>query len=102
MTEPFVKEFDIQGTKVTSVVLDPEDFEAFCDELIDVFNVGSGERTNREGVEKIRKAGHLPLMAKGTKTEKFFTRWNVKTAHMGVIKRGAFQRMVDQSKGMNN
>ena len=93
MAAPFLKEFDLNDIRFTSIVLDPDEFDAFCDELKGLFDVADGgQRTNDSTIARIKEFGNLPMMAKGTKTEKFFKRWGVKTDKMGVVKRGTFNK----------
>jgi len=95
---PFVEEYEINGIRVTSVVIDADEFESFCNELEGIFDVKIGARAGKEAIEAIRKEGHLPLMARGTKTEKFFERWGVKTDKMGVVRRGRFSTLLQQDR----
>jgi len=96
--KPHVRVFELRGEKLTAVVVDREDFDAFCDELEGVFDFGSGERANKEVVDIVRKCGHLPLMGRGTKTEKFFKQWGVETDKMAVTVRGTFSKDPERTR----
>lgn len=86
MAVPRIQEFPELG--VTSIVMDEADFNAFADELGEIIDVGTGKRADKAHIDAIKAAKHLPMMGRGTKTEKFFTRWNVTTERLTVIVRG--------------
>ena len=88
MAEAFVREFVLDGKVITSVVMDEAEFNAFCDELGGIFNQAQGERANADQISMIKQAKHLPAMARGTKTEKFFTRYGIKSNMASFIVRG--------------
>lgn len=88
MPEAFVREFTLNGNVITSVVMDEDEFNAFCDELGGIFNQAQGERANADQISMIKQAKHLPAMARGTKTEKFFTRYGIKSNLASFIVRG--------------
>jgi hypothetical protein len=102
MPKPHVQEFEFDGEKLTSVVVDREDFEAFCDELEGVVNLETGERANKNAIDALRKSGHLPLMGRGIKTEKFFKQWGVKTDKMAVVVRGTYSRDPERTRDLLN
>lgn len=89
MTAAYVQEFEVCGVKTASVVIDQEEFDRFVDELAGITAVNEGgQPADSVALDKIRAAKHLPLMTRGAETEKFFQRWGVKCARMGVITRG--------------
>ena len=47
-----------------------------------------GRRVGVEQLAALKAAKHLPLMGRGTKTERFFVRFGVKTDKLSVIVRG--------------
>ncbi len=79
MPAAYVNEFNINGQVITSVVMDEAEFLSLCDELGGIFNQAQGERTNADQINMIKEAKHLPVMARGTKTEKFFVRYGIKS-----------------------
>lgn len=93
MPKPFLQEFVFGDLKLTSVVIDANDFESFCDDLAGIMEIEKGIRANENTIQSIKKTGILPLMSRGNKTEKFFTKWGVKTDKMSVIKRGFYEEM---------
>ena len=89
MTAPFKKAFTLpDGRGITSMVIDQAEFDELCDQLYGVIVVNAGERADPSLVDKIRNAKHLPMMARGTKTAKFFEQWDVQTDLLCVIVRG--------------
>lgn len=86
MPAPFTQVFEIGGFKTTSVVIDQADFDAFVDELA-ALELG-GQRMSANMLANLRAAKHLPMMARGTKTQVFFDRWGVTTDKLSVIVRG--------------
>ena len=89
MAEPYVQEFVLpNGRELASVVLDHEDFIKFCDELFGIAVINNDVRTGSALIERLKEAKHLPMMGRGTKTEKFFQRWGVKAKALSVIVRG--------------
>lgn len=93
MAEPFVKHFGLPDNKeVTTVVLDKSDFDALCDELVDLFT--SHSQPGHQIAQAFKEAENIPVMARGTKTQKFFDRWGVKTELISIIVRGAGLRVL--------
>lgn len=93
MTDPYVRHFDFPDNKnVTAVVLDKVDFDAVCDELFEILE--SWGQPAQQVIEAIKEAENIPAMVRGTKTQKFFDRWNVKTSMLSVIVRGAGMRVL--------
>lgn len=85
MPSPYTQEFIMpNGIKLTSVVMDQADFDAFVDELETINIPGS----NKDQIDSVRKAKVLPLMKRGLLTAKFFERFNVATEYMSAIVRG--------------
>lgn len=84
----FVQEYKINGQVITSVVLDEDEFMSLCDELIDVIDIGICGRAGADHIAKIKAAKHLPGMGRGSKTEKFFTRYGIKGKLASFIVRG--------------
>jgi hypothetical protein len=98
MAEPYVREFSINGKTITSVVLDKDQFDAFADGLLGLIVANAGKenevRCDQAQVDTIKRAGQLPLMGRGTLTEKFFTQFGVKTDLMGVVVRGTARKLL--------
>lgn len=93
MAEPYVANFQLpDGTTFGSIIIDRPDFDAFIDELEALHLHG----VTKESFDKIRERGHMPLMTRGTKTERFFQRWGITVDHMGVIVRGSSQNALSK------
>lgn len=88
MPAAYVKELNLSGQVITSVVMDEAEFLAFCDELGGIFNPSQGERADASQIALLKEAKHLPAMARGTKTEKFFVRYGIKSQMASFIVRG--------------
>ena len=88
MPAAFVKEFEFNGQVITSVVMDEDEFLSFCDELLEVFEIRGGERADADQIAKIKAGKHLPMMALGSKTAKFFERYGIKSKYASFIVRG--------------
>lgn len=78
---------------ITAIVMNEQLFNEFCDSMLETpdKNVSSfsGEKTStKDLVKKCKEAGNVPMICKGTKTEKFFTKYEVETQFMTVVKRG--------------
>ncbi len=82
-TPPYVKEFDLGDIRVGTVVMDRSDFDKLVDDIR-----SSMADIPPEAFEAITKAGHIPLITRGTKTERFFQRYGIKCDKMGVMVRG--------------
>lgn len=83
MSKPaYVQEFDFGGKRLTSIVMDEDEFEKLVDEL--------KEKWPREAatVEGCRAAKHIPAIGRGTVTGFIFDRYNVKTDVISIIVRG--------------
>lgn len=88
MPAAYVKEFTFNGKVITSVVMDEAEFLAFCDELDGIFNKADGTRADVDQIALLKEAKHLPMMARGTKTEKFFARYGIKSNFAAFLVRG--------------
>ena len=92
MPAAFVKEFEFNGQVITSVVMDEDEFLSFCDELLEIFwrlsPSSPGERADADQIAKIKAGKHLPMMALGSKTAKFFERYGIKSKYASFIVRG--------------
>ncbi len=88
--------FELPFGKITSVVVDEDEFSSFCDDLAEsgVFASNAGERVNSEIIDRVRSAKHLPMAKRGTLTEPFFKRFGVRTNLMCVIVRGEGKNLV--------
>ena len=97
MPEPYLQVYNLpiggEPTPFTSVVLDQEDFDVFVDQLSQVKLLDTGETASEEQIQALRKNKHLPMMLRGSVTEKFFEQWGVETDYVGVIVRGAARRI---------
>ncbi len=91
MTQPYKMELDMSTIgKVTSIVMDQEDFDKLCDDIENsgIFVANIGTVTNKELVDRIREAKHLPMMQRGTKTKRFFDKFGVETDLLCACVRG--------------
>jgi hypothetical protein len=88
--KPFVQEYEMpDGTVITSVVMDREDFESLLDELAQVKISG----LTPEEAEQVKKIGYVPLLSRGAKTEFVFERYGVSGKLISMIIRGQGQRI---------
>lgn len=88
MPAPFKQVFKFRDNKqITSVVMDQSDFDTLCDDLEGI-QLRNGGRTNKPDIDLIRASKHIPLMYRGTVTQKFFDKYKVETDYMCVIVRG--------------
>lgn len=86
MAVPFKQVFDIPQGRTTSVVLDRPEFDALADSLIGVFTQDA--RADATHIQRIKDAGHLPLMGRGTRTQFVFDQYGIETDLAGFIVRG--------------
>jgi hypothetical protein len=87
------------GKKIASIVMDQEEFDG----LLDEYEMISGNVLTKDGklgelksqIEAIRRAKQIPMMMKGTKTKRFFDRYDVPSDvdMLCVAVRGLAQRM---------
>jgi hypothetical protein len=68
--------------------MDEEEFLSFCDELLEIFEIRGGKRADADQIAKIKAGKHLPMMALGTRTAKFFDRYGIKSKLASFIVRG--------------
>ena len=57
---------------ITSVVCDQCDFDKMCDKLEGIIDLATGSRADNNAAGAIREAKHLPMAARGTKTQWLF------------------------------
>lgn len=89
MPEPFIQVYNHPEIgELASVVIDPTDFNALCDELRDVFVVNMNRRTADAQIASLKAACMIPIIARGTKTEFVFERYGIEQDKMCVIVRG--------------
>jgi hypothetical protein len=77
-------------------VLDQADFDDLLDMCYGLFNIGDGQRMAKADLDNIRAAKHIPLMARGTKTEIIFQKFDIGTNKASFIVRGAGKRIARQ------
>ena len=95
MAKPHVQVFSVSGPdgpfELAAVVLDQEEFDALVDEVVQVsMAMGVDEAMG----EQIKKAGHIPMVARGTKTEFLFERFGVDGDRLAMIVRGTGDRLL--------
>lgn len=105
MTAPFKQVFTLpNGQSITSVVVDTEDFKAFCDQLGGLMCVdpltGKASRSGDQQIQAIREARFLPAMGRGTRTQPFFDQWEVETDLLCVVERGAGEQALAYAQGL--
>jgi len=84
---PYKQVFDAPQGRMTSVVLDKPEFDALADSLLGVYTQDA--RADLSHIQRIKDAGRLPLMGRGTKTQFVFDRYGIETDLAGFIVRGA-------------
>ena len=95
MAVPFKQVFDIPQGRTTSVVLDRPEFDALADSLIGVFTQDA--RADATHIQRIKDAGHLPLMGRGTKTQFVFDQFGIETDLAGFMVRGNGRKVLDDA-----
>jgi hypothetical protein len=94
--KPFVREFEMPDGRVfASVVMDREDFETLIDELL----AAEVEGLTPEMAANVKKIGHIPMMARGTKTEFVFERFELSCNLLSMIIRGQGRKIAEQVLG---
>jgi hypothetical protein len=86
---PHKARFKIGNLAITSLVIDQDEFNALCYEFLGLF-----PEMTEEMVHRLIKTKHVPMIAKGTKTAKFFDRYGIKTERMSIIVRGAGSEVI--------
>lgn len=92
MPAPYKQTFKMGSLVVTSLVLDKPEFDALCKEFIGIF-----PEITEEMVQRMIDMKQVPLMALGTKTKKFFDRYEIPTERMSVIVRGAGREVLERA-----
>lgn len=103
MTEPFLRKFSLpDGSELTSVVLDQDEFDELCDSLKDVmiYNM-KGQRAAEAHLKALKTAKHLPLMSRGTKTQFVFDKYGIETDKASFIVRGHGRSLAKDFTGSN-
>lgn len=91
-----------ETSELTSLVMDEAEFEAFVQHIADgdpVVNVRTGSRMSPEDVEALRKAKHVPMVSRGTKTEYLFKIYEVDTDLLSAVIRGQGEKIFSQLVG---
>ena len=81
--------FLIGDKTLTSLVMNPEEFVTLIAQVTGLLS--------DEQISEIQAAGHLPLVARGTKTETLFDFFDIDTELMSAIIRGKGQNMLDKN-----
>ena len=103
MTAPYVKVFTVGGKQLTSVIVDQDDFDRAIATLEGVIQVNANnKRADIKMLQDIRDAKHLPMAARGTKTEALFQMFGVKTDLMSLAVRGLANRLGIKRPGDSN
>ena len=76
------------GDKITSIVLDQDEFESLADSLHKILS--------KEQVDRIKEAKHIPMISCGTKTAAIFDKFDIKTNLACFIVRGHGSELLDQ------
>jgi hypothetical protein len=76
-------EFQSGMGDITSLVMDSNEFYELCDEIEVKF-----DRMPKTEVDKLREAGHIPLVKRGTATQFIFDKYAVGTDLLSAIIRG--------------
>lgn len=92
--EPYIARVKVGNFDCTSVILDQEEFDENMDTIKGVICRSIGERAGEEQIQALKKAGHLPLCAKGTKTIHLFEKYGVTTDMLTMAVRGIGKRIV--------
>ena len=95
MSSVYKQVFDAPQGRLTSVVMDKSEFDAMADSLIGVFTQDS--RADESHIKRIKDAGHLPLMGRGTKTQFVFDQFGIETDLAGFMVRGNGRKVIDDA-----
>jgi hypothetical protein len=80
---------------MTSVVLDKPEFDVLADSLLGVFTQDA--RADEAQIERIKCAGHIPLMGRGSRTQFVFDQFDIETDLAGFIVRGTGRSVLDDA-----
>lgn len=83
MTEPFKREYKLGELRITQLVLDEPEFDMLCWELFGLF-----PEVTEDVVEMMIDNKRVPMIARGTKTAKFFDRYGIVTDRLSIVVRG--------------
>jgi hypothetical protein len=81
---------------ITSVVTTKEEFEDIINKIQEQYtgrNAQNGMPMTKEDIEKIRSAGTLPLVMRGTKTQFLFDHMQIETQYLCVCIEGFGKRL---------
>ena len=95
MPSAYKQIFNAPQGRMTSVVLDKPEFDTLADSLLGVFTQDS--RADQSHIQRIKDAGHLPLMGRGTKTQFVFDQYGIETDLAGFIVRGNGRKVLDDA-----
>jgi len=95
MSSAFKQVFQAPQGQMTSVVLDKSEFDALADSLLGVFTQDA--RADEAQIERIKDAGHIPLMGRGTRTQFVFDQYGIGTDLAGFIVRGTGRKVLDDA-----
>jgi len=95
MPSAYKQVFNAPQGRMTSVVLDKPEFDTLADSLLGVFTQDS--RADQSHIQRIKDAGHLPLMGRGTKTQFVFDQYGIETDLAGFIVRGSGRKVLDDA-----
>lgn len=89
MAEPYVAVFDSPGERLSTVVMDKEDFALLCDELgkSDIFIANYGDKSSSV-VDQLRKDGYIPLIKRRNMTQWLFEKYGLETDLLSIMVRG--------------
>lgn len=89
MTAPYVKEFEIGGWLLTSVVIDQDEFNDLVTKIPD-------HVAPKEAKKAMISEGQVKLIYRGQDTKYLFDKYDVKTDYLGIIVRGKGQEIMSK------
>lgn len=90
-----VQVYTFNNVQVAAIVCDKEEFDSDVEKLAGVFAPNSNKRADEKIVNDLKKACHLPLCKRGTKTEFLFEKYNVKAEYITMVVRGYGKTLIN-------
>lgn len=90
-----VTEYDTGDMKLSVIVCDKAEFDQNIEYLRNVICANlDNKRANEQQIELLKQHGHLPLCQRGTKTERLFKKYDIKTDLLAMIVRGKAEQLM--------
>ncbi len=83
-----VQVYTFNNVQVAAIVCDKEEFNDNIEKLSGIFSINNSRRADERIINDLKKACHLPLCKRGTKTEFLFEKYDVKAEYITMVVRG--------------